>query len=117
MDDFAGRMRDKKRKGAATADNVGSAAGASAVYVVGIRVIVEIVAEERGLLGTARDGWVVAVTENLEDVGVGTSVDFIRMALGVNQLLKASDHQRLHERTVVALMEAACESVLGPAGE
>jgi hypothetical protein len=31
--------------------------------------------------GVARDGWIEAVTENLEEVGIQTVVDFIRGGL------------------------------------
>ena len=115
-------MREKKRKGAEeaagpaagpTADAVGLAEGVVATEV-GVQVIVFIVAEKRGLVGNARDGWVAAVTENLEEVGVVTVVDYILMVLGANQRLVDGGHRRLHRRTVRELTVEACEMVFGP---
>ena len=83
----------------------------------GVRMIVYIVAEKRGLMGTAKAGWIAAVTENLEDVGVGTVVDYIRMALEINKRLERAGHHRLHENTVRELFEEACEIAFGPEAE
>jgi hypothetical protein len=80
---------------------------------VGVRVIVFIVAEKRGLMGNAKEGWIAAVTENLEEVGVRPVVDYIRMVLGANQCLIDGGHRRLHDGTVKALMEEACEVIFG----
>ena len=81
---------------------------------VAIGVIVTLVAEKHGLMGTAKEGWIAAVAENLEEVGARTAVDFIRMVLGINQRLTDGGHQRLHKRTVKSLMEEACEVYFGP---
>jgi hypothetical protein len=119
-------MPGKKRKGKAgaaepVADNVGSAGreGLTQLEVtvstqVSVRVIVVLAADVRGMEGVARDGWIEGVTENLEEVGIQTVVDFIRGVLQVNRRLGDRGHQRLHERTVGLLMEKACEIMFGP---
>jgi hypothetical protein len=116
-------MSGKKRKAktaAPVADDVGSAGTATLTPIevvvatqIGVGVIVARTAERRGFVGVSRDGWIAAVTENLEDVGIESVVDFIRMVLGVNNRLGDRGHQRMHESTVKLMMEEACDIMFG----
>jgi hypothetical protein len=119
-------MSGRKRKAKAdavrpVADNVGSAERETVTEAVvmvttrvDIRVIVTIVADKRGLEASAREGWIAGVTDNLQDVGVGSVIDLIKNVLVLNTRLVDGGHRRLHDITLQALMEEACEIMFGP---
>ena len=122
-------MSGRKRKAKAdavrpVADNVGSAERETVTEAVvmvttrvDIRVIVTIVADKRGLEASAREGWIAGVTDNLQDIGVGSAVDLIRNVLALNKRLQDRGRPRLHGTTLRLLMEVACGITFGPMSE
>jgi hypothetical protein len=115
------REAGMKGTGSPVADNVGSAERETVTEAVvmvttrvDIRVIVTIVADKRGLEASAREGWIAGVTDNLQDVGVGSVIDLIKNVLVLNTRLVDGGHRRLHDITLQALMEEACEIMFGP---
>ena len=122
---MSGRKRKAKAGSAGpVADSVGSAGRETVAEVevvtmtrVGIKVIVTIVADKRGLEASAREGWIAGVTENLEEVGVGSAVDLIRNVLALNKRLQDRGRPWLHGTTLRLLMEVACGIMFGPMSE
>ena len=88
--------------------------GRLVVVVRPLVVLLDVVAQKRGMSRDANDAWVGAVAAKLEDIGVRTLRDFVRSAVVVNQRLKRRGHRELHETTLLLLLEEICLMVMGP---
>jgi hypothetical protein len=85
--------------------------------VVGVRpleVVLDVVAQKRGMKRSDNNAWVEAVRAKLADVGVVTLRQFVMNVLVLNQKLRARHHRELHETTLNQVLAEVCEMVMGP---
>jgi hypothetical protein len=81
-----------------------------------LRVMVVTVAFEKGLEGISGTGWVTAVVDKLNSVGVMTLRDFIAQSTSINKTLGAAGLAQFHANTLRSMMETVTEMVLGTGG-
>jgi hypothetical protein len=111
------RTKEKMADSDAVADAVGSNDTDDTEYDVyaeeTLRVMVVTVAFEKGFEGISGSGWVKAVVDKLNSVGVKTLKDMIRQSTTINQTLGAAGHARFHRTTLRSMMETIVKMVLG----
>ena len=80
-------------------------------------VMLDVVAQRRGMNRSENDAWIEAIRVKLADVGVVSVRAFVMNVVVLNKKLKACGHRELHERTLNQLLAEACEMVMGPEEE
>ena len=77
-------------------------------------VMLDVVAQRRGMNRGDNDAWVEAVRAKLADVGVETLRQFVMSVLVLNKKLRARHHRELHETTLNQLLAEVCKMLMGP---
>jgi hypothetical protein len=117
--------RNKKRKATPVADGVGSGVARAALpgpiedpFSEGqVRHVVTMVALRRGVVSQEVNNWVVAVSNNLESVGISTLRDLVESGSTMNVLLSRAGLPRLHGTTVQEMLHEVCRMVQWPGDE
>jgi hypothetical protein len=104
------------RRGAARRRNVVPIAAAIPVaeVVPAMTVMLRAVAERKGLLDNAAEGWVDAVFDKFGDIGVDTLRDFVTDVVVLNKRLLTLGHTRMHKTTLSMMLEETASVLQWP---
>ena len=114
--------RKKAKKTTPLADMVGSTSAMAALpgsmddpFEHGqVRHVVTMVALRRGVISQEVNDWVIAVSNNLEAVGISTLRDLVESGSSMNVLLSRAQLPRLHSTTMKELLQEVCKLVVWP---
>lgn len=113
------RKRKKPGKTAPAADGVQSRAALPGPILNPfesgvVRHVVTMVALRRGVVSQEVNDWVIAVSTNLETVGISTMRDIVENGSSLNVLLSAAHLPRLHSNTIQEILHEVCLMITWP---